>query len=129
MFREKGDSYYKEQYESIPSFFDNSIHETHVEPCYKKYTLPLSKDSNSPTLHQLLKNLFLINFYCPPPPPRSPENLRLPLHSKENSLSKKVNKKVNEKITKPKLITTHMAENIIKAVQVRIQVKIIVKQT
>ena len=123
MFREKGDSYHKEQYESITSFFNNSSHEAHLEPCYKKYALPLSKDSTSPTLHQLLKNLFLINFYCPPPPPpppRSPQNLRLPLHSKENSLSKKVNKKVNEKITKPKLITTHMAENIRKAVQVRI---------
>ena len=120
MFREKGDSYHKEQYESITSFFNNSSHEAHLEPCYKKYTLPLSKDSTSPTLHQLLKNLFLNNFYCPPPPLPSLENLRLPLHFKECSLCKKVNKKVNEKITKPKLITTHMAENIRKAVQVRI---------
>ena len=59
-----GDNYHKEQYESIPSFFNNSIHETHLEPCYKKYTLFLSKDSNSSILHQLLKNLDLIDFHC-----------------------------------------------------------------
>ena len=51
-----GDHYQKEQYESIPSFINNYINETHLEPCYKKCTLILSKDSNCTILHQLSKN-------------------------------------------------------------------------
>ena len=32
----KDDFYHKEQYKSVPSLIDNTIHGIHLGPCYKK---------------------------------------------------------------------------------------------
>ena len=32
----KDDAYHKEQYKSVPSLIDNTIHGIHLGPCYKK---------------------------------------------------------------------------------------------
>ena len=81
-----GDNNHKEKYESIPSFINNSICEIHLEPCYKKYTLILSKDSNSTILHQWLSRSLSRLSLTPP------ENPRLLIYSKECSLCKKLQK-------------------------------------
>ena len=75
-----------------------------------KYALILK----TPTItHQLLKKVVQINFH------RQPQKILEFYCTLKNVLyAKKVTKKMKGKITRPKLITTNMTENTIKAVYV-----------
>ena len=85
--QQKDDNYHKEQYKSIPSIIENSIHGILLGLCYKKYT---HKNAVQIAFHRHAQKI--LDFYC------SPKNVLY---------VKRLTKKVNGKITKPKLITTH----------------------